>query len=60
MEYVETKKKRDNEAATQDSLEHGTDNRTNERSTLTEMRSGLVNACLYRSFNDLRAAGGRG
>jgi hypothetical protein len=24
-EYVETKKKRDNEAATQDSLEHGTD-----------------------------------
>jgi hypothetical protein len=29
MEYVETKKKRDNEAATQDSLEHGTDSRSN-------------------------------
>ena len=49
-------------AATQDSPEHGTDHRTNERSTLTELRSvrsGLVNAYLYRSFNDLWAAGGR-
>jgi hypothetical protein len=33
MEYVETKKKRDNEAATQDSLEHGTDSRSNWNQT---------------------------